>query len=494
MATPLLAEPAPSVQVQVEAALAEAPKGTRFGLLVLDDAGNVIASVNPDQRFIPASNTKMFTTAAAYALVPGMDQPDVAGGTQVALVSDAQIKRFGQDTATDLGFGPRDPLPAEPVDVYLSGRGDARMSSAPDCKTDCLSSLADAVAAKTKRVRDVVGDDSFWPDRRWSPGMSWNNIGTDDGTASAALNLDDNQLLVTVTPGAENEKAIITAPPYFTVHNDTFTVSPGGKPGLVIERSVNALNLRIYGPIPTDSAPWSERVGIDDPAHYAAWTLRRMLEQRGVRVTGKVRTNHSGSSAYQRQYPLEEDKPVPVDLTPLATISAPPLAEDIVTINKVSQNLHAQLLFRRLAPPPPNETQDRSVEVEVRLFDQAGIPREGYDFSDGSGMSTYNRVSPRAAVALLRWIDTQLWGKEWYASLPIAGVDGTLERRFIGTALAGNLIAKTGTLNATNALSGTFRAASGKRLTFAFFANDVPDGQTAIPAMEKVLLLIAASD
>ena len=109
-------------------------------------------------------------------------------------------------------------------------------------------------------------------------------------------------------------------------------------------------------------------------------------------------------------------------------------------------------------------------------------------------MSTYNRVSPRAAVALLRWVDGQPWGKAWYASLPIAGVDGTLKRRFVGTPLAGNLIAKTGTLNATNAVSGTFRAASGKRLTFAFFANDVPDGQAAVPLMDAVLLAIAASN
>jgi D-alanyl-D-alanine carboxypeptidase/D-alanyl-D-alanine-endopeptidase (penicillin-binding protein 4) len=97
-------------------------------------------------------------------------------------------------------------------------------------------------------------------------------------------------------------------------------------------------------------------------------------------------------------------------------------------------------------------------------------------------------------VALLRWIDTQPWGKDWYASLPIAGVDGTLQRRFVGTPLANNLIAKTGTLNATNALSGTFRAASGKRLTFSFFANDVPNGQTAIPAMEAVLLALYAAN
>ena len=128
------------------------------------------------------------------------------------------------------------------------------------------------------------------------------------------------------------------------------------------------------------------------------------------------------------------------------------------------------------------------------MLTTAAIPREGYDFADGSGMSTYNRVSPRATVGLLRWGAAQPWGASWRASFPIAGVDGTLRRRFVGTPLQGNLWAKTGTLNATNALGGYFKAASGQELTFAFYANDVPDGQSAIPAMEAVLLLIAAQN
>ena len=83
-------------------------------------------------------------------------------------------------------------------------------------------------------------------------------------------------------------------------------------------------------------------------------------------------------------------------------------------------------------------------------------------------------------------------GTAWLASLPVAGVDGTLKRRFLGTPLAGNLAAKTGSLNAVSALSGTFRGASGRQLIFAFFANDIPGGAAAVPTMEAVLLLIAA--
>ncbi|HNJ48843.1 MAG TPA: D-alanyl-D-alanine carboxypeptidase, partial [Novosphingobium sp.] len=187
-------------------------------------------------------------------------------------------------------------------------------------------------------------------------------------------------------------------------------------------------------------------------------------------------------------------------------VPAPPLEEEAAIINKPSQNLHAEVLLRRLGIAlasrdifdAPRSAQFGSLEAglaaERAVFDTAGIPRAGYDFSDGSGMSTYNRVSPRAAVALLRWAGGRPWGAAWRASLPIGGTDGTLARRFKGTALEGKLWAKTGTLNATNALSGYFVAASGRGFTFSIFANDVPDGTSALAAMDAALILIAAGN
>lgn len=488
---------AQTLQQQVEATLATAPQGTRFGLLVVDEAGKVVVQVNPDQRFMPASNTKMFTTAAAYALLPGMDKPDTAGGTEVALVPKRDADVFDRNGGAVPGLGPKDRVPSGPLDVWLNGRGDARMSSAPDCKVNCLAALADAVASKTKVVRDVGAIDAYWPDQRWTLGMSWNNIGTDSGTATAALNLDDNELQLTVTPGQEGQPPKVEMRPYFTVINLARTVPATGELSLWVERPVNSLELRIHGEIPVGSKPWTDRVGIDDPAHYAASTLKLMLEARGVKVTGQVRVSHRWVQAYdlpKGKGPGPWEIPVMLSFNPLAALTPPPLAESVVTINKDSQNLHAQVMFRRIADIEGSGSDQWGTRAFNQLFEKAGIPRTSFDFADGSGMSTYNRVSPRATVALLRWIDTQPWGAKWHASLPIAGRDGTLKRRFVGTPLEGNLAAKTGTLNATNALSGTFRTKSGRRFTFAFFANDVPDGTTAIQVMEAVLLQIAAAN
>ncbi|MCC6925366.1 D-alanyl-D-alanine carboxypeptidase/D-alanyl-D-alanine-endopeptidase [Novosphingobium sp.] len=476
-ASPALAEPAPpNQQTLVEAELAKAPKGTRFGLLVVDDSGKVVVAINPDQRFIPASNTKLFTTAAAYALLPGVDQPDAEGATQVSLVPGKKKGVFN---------------------VVLTGRGDTRMSSAANCQQDCLATLADAVAARTKVAGDVIGDDTRFPDQRWSPGMSWNNFGSNDATATSALSLDSNELMVKALPGTLGKPPLLVVPPYVTVRNEAVTVAPGGKANLVLEHTVNSRDFRLYGELPADAGEWRERIGIDDPAHFTAWTFAAMLKARGVKIAGKIQTSH-------RPVGLVDDpdwrarNAVAIDTARggpvLAGLVPPPLAEDIVIINKVSQNNHAETMLRRIGRVEGTGSLEDGLAATRALYERAGIPREGYDFSDGSGMSTYNRVSPRAGVALLRWVDGQPWGKAWHASLPIAGVDGTLKRRFLGTPLAGNLAAKTGTLNATNALSGTFRAASGKRLTFSFFANDVPNGESAIPAMEAALLAIYAAN
>src|SRR5436190_349149 len=256
------------LQQRVEAGLAAAPAGTRFGLVVTTEDGRELVAVNPDARFIPASNTKMLTTAAAFANMTALDRPDAAGGASVRLDGSR-----------------RSP------DVILAGHGDARLSSAPDCAVDCLAALADAVAARTRRVRNVVGDDSLFPDQRWSPGMSWNNIQSRYGTGVSALTLDDNELAIRVTPGAVGERPALDMLPYYEVTN-LATTAAAGTTELQFERMPNSRVLRLTGTIAVGAEPETLRMGIDDPAHFAAWRLRTLLEARGVRVTGDAEARH----------------------------------------------------------------------------------------------------------------------------------------------------------------------------------------------------------
>lgn len=464
-ATPAVAQEVP-LQQRVEAVLAQAAPGTRFGLVVVDADGHEIVAVNPEQRFIPASNTKMFTTAAAFATLD-VTSPDATGGAAVRL---------------------------EGRDVILVGNGDARLSSAADCTVDCLAALADAVAARTRRVHDIVGDDTLYPDQRWSPGMSWNNIPTRSGTATSALTLDDNELALTVTPTKPGQAPALSGLGYYAIDNRAITVA-AGETSLDYDRAPNGMALRLTGTIAVGAKPELLRFGIDDPAHYAAWRFRALLEARGVRVTGSVSARHrpldrSDDPAIRKGAPpVRAPRP-----EPLARLTPPPLGEDLTVINKISQNLHAELMLRRVGlRQGTGSIADGQAQVRTMLT-AAGVPRTSYDFSDGSGMSSYNRIAPRGTVIFLRWIAAQPWGAAWRETLPVGGVQGTLSRRFLGTSLEGRVFAKTGTLNATNAVSGYMIARSGRTLTFSALANDVPEDAGATRYLDAALVMIAEAN
>lgn len=441
---------------EVAEALAKAPPGTRIGLVVVDSQGREIVALRPDERFIPASNTKLFTTAAAFVTLD-VAAPDAAGGATVALE--------GRGTP----------------DVVLAGHGDARLSSAPDCHVDCLAELAAAVARQTRAVGDVVGDDRAFADERWPQGMSWNNMAGPYGTGISALTLDDNIVTLTVAPGAPGMPPKVTGDGYYRIDNGATTGAAESRRTLAAARLPGSDLVRLTGGIAAGSAPYPLAVGIDDPAHRAAWRFAQMLRAAGVKVNGRITVRHRppGTDA------------APTSLPVLARLMPAPLAEDLRQTNKMSQNLHAELLLRRLAP---GGSVGAGQAVVDGVLARAGVAKGTYEFADGAGMSSYNRVTPRATVALLRWADSQPWGTAWRATFPVAATDGTLARRFIGTPLAGRLWAKTGTLNAANALAGTMTAASGRTLTFAAYANDMPGGESATAAIDAALVAIAVAN
>jgi len=455
------ATPASSGQDMVRRAFAGMP-GVRVGLIVADADGRELLAIAPDDRFVPASNAKLLTTAAAFALLP-VDDPDVAGGVSVRL---------------------------DGRDVVLVGGGDARVSSAPACRSNCLATLADAVAARTRAVRDVVGDDTAFPDERWPLGMSWNNIDTRSGTGISALSLDDNELALEVRSGSAGGVRVTGAAPFRVEDRTAAGLTPSA---LRVDFTPAGDALRLSGTLRPGEAQ-RIRTGLPDPAHYAAARFAAMLRDRGVRVTGRTIARHRPPDRTDDPA-LRGAAPPPRPGRPpaLASLVPAPLAADIAVINTTSQNLHAELLLRRLGQVQgTGSVADGLVQVE-RMMARAGVPRAAWDLSDGSGMSTYDRVSPRAMVRLIAWAQTQPWGAAWLATLPVAGRSGTLAHRFKGTLLEGRMVAKTGTLNATGALAGILVAASGRTLTFAFYVNDVPGGGGATAAMDRALLAVAAA-
>jgi D-alanyl-D-alanine carboxypeptidase/D-alanyl-D-alanine-endopeptidase (penicillin-binding protein 4) len=172
------------------------------------------------------------------------------------------------------------------------------------------------------------------------------------------------------------------------------------------------------------------------------------------------------------------------------------MVEDLVVINKVSQNLHAELVLRLLGKTLGS---DGSIEQGARVVRQfllsAGISDGDFFLFDGSGLSANDRIAPRALAQLLSYASHQPWGPAWRNTFPVAGTDGTLAGRFRNSPLKGRLFAKTGTLNETNALSGYLVANSDQTIAFSIMVNGHrPGSQSELQAIDRIAEAIAAAE
>ncbi len=475
-----------SLQSDVETALTNPEQtGIRWGLVVAEMDGTELLSLNADSRFTPASNTKVVTTMASYHALEALSAPALNPGTSVLLEPDPD------------GGAP---------DLVLVGGGDAMLTDGPDCETSCLTDLADQVAALgLTEVDQVIGDDTFFAFERWGVGWSVEDLQFYYGTAISALSVNDNLLWVEITPGAtEGEPAVAewqAGDALLSLNTQVVTTAPETKRRLRVERFPGANTVRLYGEMPVDAGPVQLRLAIDTPAEFAARRFAGLLEAREISVAS-TRARHRPLTLSDETPEPDENAPTstavltqaPEAVTPVAHLPASPLKDSLKRISKDSENLHADIALRRLGLLEGTGSRLHGVAALEAFLEEAGLSETGYAFQGGSGMSVYNRISPRAMVQLLAFAAEQDWFEAWLADQPIGGVDGSLERRFIGTPLEGKIFAKTGTLNGANALSGVMIAASGRELLFSIIANDRPAStRSAIPEMDTALNLIAAA-
>jgi len=525
------------------AALVSQPAVARahWGVVVTTLDGRPIYALNDAQLFQPDSNAKLFTTAAAIALLGQQD----SFGIQTEVIGKG-VFRGEKSLEGDLvlvGDG----------DAYLSGRTmpydspTARPNGATPA-TDSLrylSDMADQVAATgLKKVKgDVVGDDTLFPWEPYPEDWSIDDTIWGYGAPVSALTVNDNQIKVTVTPGlVEGKPATVTidpAMPYFTL--DTSRLTTGAKKSgnhVQFERPPGSKILRIYGSIAVDEKPDDEEAAIDDPAEYAAMAFKGMLEARGITVTGIAHAQHRAPDD-ATGFLTESHAPINdvmnatqnwrvhgqkwLDFVPtcagcegsippgpkdpvekvLANHKAPTLREDIVLTNKVSQNLHAELLLHQLAAAVGTGGSTAQGARVLRAFLlNAGIDKDDFVFYDGSGLSSYDLVTPRAIAKLLSYAAhdpktgaPQPWFAAWKASLPVGGVDGTLADRFTTAPLKGHVFAKTGTHSEGRALSGYLDCASGQTVIFSILVgNHLPGDDADRDAMDKIVAAIAAAE
>jgi len=439
--------------------------------------GKPIYSLNAEKMFTPASNTKLFTTAAALALI-GSEYK-----FRTTLETNGSLDKYGRLTG----------------DLVLVGRGDPSLSGREmpyNMRTQrdadpmkVLEKLADELVQKGVKYidGDIVADDSYFAFERYGEGWSQDDLVWPDGAPVSALTINDNVIFVQILPGARaGDKAFVSVTPfadYYTIDNRLLTTPAGTGRKIYINREPGSTTLTLWGTMPMDDAGVNEGLSIEDPAEFAANLFRHLLEVRGVAVYGKQRTRHTDLASLSTFTSVViasnsrggDDRSLtsPVGPLVLAEYKSPPLSEDVQVINKVSQNLHAEILLRLLGREKgTGGTVPAGLEVLRGFLNNAGIRADDYVFYDGSGLSRQNLVTPRAVVDLLIFAESQPWGKEFHDSLPVAGVDGSLADRFRDLDPQAHVYGKTGSLGGVKTLSGYAVTAKGEEIAFSILANN----------------------
>jgi D-alanyl-D-alanine carboxypeptidase/D-alanyl-D-alanine-endopeptidase (penicillin-binding protein 4) len=462
----------------IEQVLAEPDVARGFwGIDVVSlDTGNRLYALNENKLFTPASNTKLFTTAAAFALIG----PDYRFKTTVE--SNGTVDKYGRLNSDLIVVGRGDPnLSGRTLPYYLH----TERKTPP---IQVLIELADQLVARGLKYvdGDVVADDSYYVFERYGEGWSQDDLAWEWGAPVSALTVNDNVLFVAIMPADRTgERAFLNVAPfpeYYRIDNRIMTTPQGTGPRKIyINREPGSNQITMWGNIPIDDSGASESLAIEDPADFTAKLFRELLDQRGVTVYGRPRTHHTELASMQTFSVTSlasgggsETQPRPGPGTNvLAGHESGPLSDDLRVINKVSQNLHAELALRLLGKEKGSAGSiEGGLEVTRGFLTSAGIKPEQFVFYDGSGLSRENLVSPSAIVQLLLYADHQPWGKLFEDTLPLSGVDGSLADRLKAPPAKGAVRAKTGSLNHVNSLSGYATTVTGERVAFSILSNN----------------------
>ena len=364
------------------------------------DRGDTLVSWNADARLVPASNLKLFSTAAALHYLG----PEFRWSTY--LLADGEVS--GGVLAGDL---------------VLFGTGDPTLGSERFTHTSrALDALADSLRARGIRevAGSVVADGSFFDPRLRGEGWTQDDLARWYGAPNAALVTDENLA--------------------------------GGRP-------------------------------VDDPVRVAGERLRSALARAGIAVRGGVRTAREPSASRAGFHARRSAAASRV----VAVHRSPTLREVARVTNHVSHNLFADAALRTVGRVAGGQGSFEAGERAVaRMLPGADPPR----MLDGSGLSRLDRASARTLVALLAVMARAPEGAAFRESLPVAGSQTGL-RRMYGTAAAGNLRAKTGTLASVSSLSGYVTTANGERLAFSILTNGAPGTASAKEAENRIGVLLA---
>ena len=347
-------------------------------------------------------------------------------------------------------------------DLYVSGGFD------PDFTSNDLDSLTSIISSLgiTEITGRIIGDVSAKDSLFWGKGWMWDDDPSSDAPYLSALNINKNTIKAFVRGDrAGNPAEIILQPAtdYVNVINKCRVISPYEKDSLVVDRDwINRKNtIIIKGTVKKTLKPDTVSAGLTlnlfEPEKYFLTLFKEALDREKISGKKDIAINKKPDHAV-RFFTFER------------TIDSV-----LINLNKTSDNLSAEMLLYSLAAQDNGNpaSAERGFKFVDSLITLIGLNPRNYKLADGSGVSRYNLVSPELLLNILKFIYSRpdLFDL-LYKSFPIAGVDGTLKSRMIGTAAENNVHAKTGTLSGVSALSGYLNSRSGDLFAFSILIQN----------------------
>ena len=452
---------ASSVQSDVDQLIKKINPQVNLGMVVYDLTTNkTLYSRNAERLYIPASNMKLFSEAAAIMVLG----PDYHFKNQLSISSG----RIQQGVLQG--------------NIYIKLSGDPSFSR--DDLKKLLSSLNDwnitTIQGNVYIDSDLAGVDAY------PPGWLTSDLSYSYGAPNAPVVIDANRLTVTVSPGAKaGDPAIVEADDGggaidITNQVTTKAAAQGGGVGFSLDKD-NHLTAR--GCVGAGQWAVQQRMAIKNPLIYAQNMIKNNLAKANIQLNGQVQLGKTPAGALS-----------------IATQHSQALYELMADTLKPSDNLYADSLYlhaaTKLNGSPVNWNAAEPL-VKDFLQTQTGINFENAIFTDGSGLSRYSLVTPEQTISLLKFLYQRFpMSYEYIAALPVSGRDGTLQKRFQIPTQQGFVRAKTGTMTGINSLSGYLYSTSGHTLAFAMYINRLPGSSAGAgrPVLDALCTYLLQSD
>ncbi|MEO6588342.1 MAG: D-alanyl-D-alanine carboxypeptidase/D-alanyl-D-alanine-endopeptidase [Pyrinomonadaceae bacterium] len=489
-ATPAPKQNLSSLQSQIRQVLfrPEFRRGSIGVKIVSLDTGKTVFEQDAEKYFMPASNMKSFTVAAAMEKLT----PNFRFVTSVFANSAPDVN------GTISG------------DLTIYGRGDISISTAfyDGDYYKGIDELANRIAQTgVKRIEgNLVGDETFFSGSAIPSGWEWDDLQWYYGAEVSALPLNDNSVDLSIKPGAQNSPCFVQIQPTNTLYkiiNRCATTDSRTRRDIRVIKKLDQNILEVYGTMPNNDGGYTGAITISHPSELFVEILRQRLLQKGITVTGR--------NLVKSEKPAFALTVLPVEIARLESV---PFSIVAAKTMKPSQNLYTETILWTLGeqvgrkqqstPNPVNTdpsnlanktSSELGIGVVQDFLRQIGVAPDSVLQYDGSGLSRHDLITPSAAVQLYTYMAKQSPNSAiWQNSLTIGGVDGTLRNRFKGTKAENNMRGKTGTIDQVSALSGYVTTAAGEKLVLSILVNGVPATGNRTSAIDSIVVALANFD